>query len=91
MMCMCVSWMFQECFKHILRKLQEFIKSASNVLKRKFQKCSQEVIMLFQESAMNVSGVFQRPIHEVSKVFKGVVIFLYIHVNQDLTSQNKNW
>ena len=62
--------MLQGFFKHILRKLQDIIKSASNVLKRKFQKCSQEVIMLFQESAINVPQVFQRPIQEVSKDFE---------------------
>ena len=46
-----VSWMFQGCFesKCVLKKLQEYFKSASKVLERKIQKCFKVVSGIFKK------------------------------------------
>ena len=52
---------FKGCVKYLLRKLQEFFKIVSKVLKRKLQKCSKEVSMFFEECLNNVLELFKSP------------------------------
>ena len=65
-----VSWMFQGWFKHVLKKLQGYFKSAwkesFKCVPRKFPKCPKQVSRLFQGNFNNVSKVFQSS-------FKGVL------------------
>ena len=65
----------QRCFKCVLKKLQGYFKSASNVVERKITKCSKEVSSLFQRNSNNVSIVFQSSFKGVSRKF----CFLILH------------
>ena len=74
-----MSWIFQECFKRALKKLQGYFKSAwkesFKCVPRKFPKCPKQVSRLFQGNFNNVSKVFQSNFKGVSRKF----CFLILH------------